>query len=206
MTALGLTCIPVGMTTIWLIIKPPAVDVITEEISEKKLIYQCGETTDALHITLLVFVLFLALFCTYFAYRARKLPENFNEAKFIGFAMFGFCLCWLAFIPAFYDTKGANKELIFSTTVFVSGFCVLSIMYFPKLRFILCFPEQNRPEVFRANIILTNISASSATSPTVDGLVSRSSLVPGSPSLGMERAKHDMQSAVSFGSLTIPTD
>ena len=85
-------------------------------------------------------------------------PENFNEAKFIGFAMFGFCLCWLSFIPTYYDTRGGNKTFIFATTVLLSGFCVLSIMYFPKIRIMICFSKKNRSEVFRSNFVLTNTS------------------------------------------------
>jgi len=35
----------------------------------------------------------------------RKIPENFNEAKYIGFTMYSTCIIWLAFIPIFSGTK-----------------------------------------------------------------------------------------------------
>ncbi len=35
----------------------------------------------------------------------RKIPENFNEAKYIGFTMYSTCIIWLAFIPIFFGTR-----------------------------------------------------------------------------------------------------
>ncbi|ELK25069.1 Metabotropic glutamate receptor 2 [Myotis davidii] len=49
-------------------------------------------------------VLLIAL-CTLYAFKTRKCPENFNEAKFIGFTMYTTCIIWLAFLPIFYVTS-----------------------------------------------------------------------------------------------------
>lgn len=45
------------------------------------------------------------LFSTRYAFKTRKCPENFNEAKFIGFTMYTTCIIWLAFLPIFYVTS-----------------------------------------------------------------------------------------------------
>ena len=42
--------------------------------------------------------------CTYYAIKTRKVPENFNEAKFIGFTMYTTCVIWLAFVPIYFGT------------------------------------------------------------------------------------------------------
>ena len=34
----------------------------------------------------------------------RKIPENFNESKFIGFTMYTTCIIWLAFVPLYFGT------------------------------------------------------------------------------------------------------
>ena len=33
-----------------------------------------------------------------------QVPENFNEAKFIGFTMYTTCIIWMAFVPIYFGT------------------------------------------------------------------------------------------------------
>ena len=35
----------------------------------------------------------------------RNVPENFNEAKFIGFAMYTTCVIWIAFVPIYFGIE-----------------------------------------------------------------------------------------------------
>jgi hypothetical protein len=35
----------------------------------------------------------------------RNVPENFNEAKFIGFAMYCTCVIWIAFVPIYFGSE-----------------------------------------------------------------------------------------------------
>lgn len=46
----------------------------------------------------------LITICTVYAVKTRKIPENFNESKFIGFTMYTTCIIWLAFIPIYFGT------------------------------------------------------------------------------------------------------
>jgi hypothetical protein len=48
---------------------------------------------------------FQIFLCTWYAFKTRKIPENFNEAKYIGFTMYSTCIIWLAFIPIFFGTR-----------------------------------------------------------------------------------------------------
>lgn len=48
--------------------------------------------------------MFLITTCTVYAVKTRKIPENFNESKFIGFTMYTTCIIWLAFVPLFFGT------------------------------------------------------------------------------------------------------
>ena len=46
----------------------------------------------------------LVIVCTFYAIRTRKLPEAFNDSKFIGVSMYTTCIIWLAFIPIYLST------------------------------------------------------------------------------------------------------
>ncbi len=52
----------------------------------------------------------LVVICTFYAVLTRKIPEAFNESKFIGFSMYTTCVVWLSFIPIYFST-GQHVEL-----------------------------------------------------------------------------------------------
>ena len=47
----------------------------------------------------------LIIVCTIYAWITRKIPEAFNESKYIGFTMYTTCVIWLAFVPIYYTTS-----------------------------------------------------------------------------------------------------
>ncbi len=49
--------------------------------------------------------------CTVYAIKTRKVPENFNEAKFIGFTMYTTCIIWLAFVPLYFGTGNSYEVM-----------------------------------------------------------------------------------------------
>ncbi len=51
------------------------------------------------------FVALLVLMCTLYAFKTRNLPNNFNEAKFIGFAMYVTCITWVAFALMYFANR-----------------------------------------------------------------------------------------------------
>ena len=44
-----------------------------------------------------------------YAFKTRKIPENFNEAKYIGFTMYSTCIVWLAFVPIYFGINNDYK-------------------------------------------------------------------------------------------------
>ncbi|VDN98332.1 unnamed protein product [Rodentolepis nana] len=89
----------------------------------------------------LAFPIFLIGMCTIYAIKTRNLPQNFNEAKFIGFTMYTTCVLWLAVIPVYLS--GYETEMVLTLCISVSASIALVILFFPKTYIILCRPEKN---------------------------------------------------------------
>uniref|UniRef100_A0A8D2LJX4 Glutamate metabotropic receptor 2 n=1 Tax=Varanus komodoensis TaxID=61221 RepID=A0A8D2LJX4_VARKO len=77
--------------------------------------------------------------------KTRKCPENFNEAKFIGFTMYTTCIIWLAFLPIFYVTSSDYRvqTTTMCISVSLSGTVVLGCLFAPKMHIILFQPQKN---------------------------------------------------------------
>ena len=156
------TLIPLIGTVIWLILKPLNVAVVMVE--ETNVVY-C-ENEEACHIVQLSYVLLLALLCTYEAFNARKLPESFNEAKFICFSMFAFVLMWVGYIPVCLDIIGSTKQFMTCLFIIIINFLTVLLIYLPKLNIILLHPEHNRHESFRKATLNTCLKEARRMSPT----------------------------------------
>ena len=139
------TLIPVIGTIIWLVLRPLSVSM--EMVEETYVVYCQNE--EACQVVQLVYVLLLALLCTYEAFNARKLPESFNEAKFICFSMFAFVLLWVGYIPVCLDIIGSTKQSMTCLFIILINFLTVMLIYLPKLNIILLHPEHNRHESFR---------------------------------------------------------
>lgn len=93
-------------TIIWLVIEKPD----TKEIYPYPLtaVSTCAVSTFSLMMSL-VYNMVLIILCTLYAFKTRKIPENFNEAKYIGFTMYSTCIVWLAFVPIYFGTNNDYK-------------------------------------------------------------------------------------------------
>lgn len=105
----------------------------------------------------------LALTCTYQAFRTRKLPENYNETKFITFTMVITCIVVTIFIPTYIGTQGIYRTTITCFVFIIGGSATLCCMFVPKLYIILWRPEKNVPMQPRSSTIrLGTISPSAS--------------------------------------------
>ncbi|XP_053298457.1 glutamate receptor, metabotropic 2a [Pleuronectes platessa] len=129
---------------VWLLLEAPGV---RKEVSPERrdvVTLKCN-SKDSSMLMSLTYNCILIILCTVYAFKTRKCPENFNEAKFIGFTMYTTCIIWLAFQPIFYVT--ASDYRVQTTTmcisVSLSGSVVLGCLFAPKVHIILFQPQKN---------------------------------------------------------------
>ncbi|MGH0148481.1 UNVERIFIED_CONTAM: hypothetical protein FKN15_013516 [Acipenser sinensis] len=94
----------------------------------------------------------LIMSCTYYAFKTRNVPANFNEAKYIAFTMYTTCIIWLAFVPIYF---GSNYKIISTCfSVSLSVTVALGCMFTPKIYIIIAKPERNVRSAFTTSDVV----------------------------------------------------
>ena len=131
-----LVSIQIVIAIVWLVVEQPGT---IHEFSLTRTELKCSENPIAGLSIMLGYNFILLLITLYFAFRTRKVPQNFNEAKFINLTIYTLCVLWLAFIPTYYSTAGLGT--VFQTgsltlVIILNAFITLFILFVPKIYFL----------------------------------------------------------------------
>ncbi|XP_063999055.1 extracellular calcium-sensing receptor [Pogoniulus pusillus] len=144
------TFVQIVICVIWLYTAPPS-SYRNHELEDEIIFITCHEGSLMALGFLIGYTCLLAAVCFFFAFKSRKLPENFNEAKFITFSMLIFFIVWISFIPAYASTYGKFVSAVEVIAILAASFGLLACIFFNKVYIILFKPSRNTIEEVRCS-------------------------------------------------------
>uniref|UniRef100_A0A4W3HPS4 G-protein coupled receptor family C group 6 member A n=1 Tax=Callorhinchus milii TaxID=7868 RepID=A0A4W3HPS4_CALMI len=145
------TGLQIVICTMWLVFDGPQPHKESKRFP-KEILLECNEGSYAAFAVMLGYIAFLSLICFMFAFKSRKLPENYNEAKFITFSMLIYFISWVTFVPVYVTTQGKYLPAVEMVTILSSTYGILGCHFFPKCYIILFKKELNTTSSFLKNL------------------------------------------------------
>ncbi|KAE8620424.1 hypothetical protein XENTR_v10010243 [Xenopus tropicalis] len=136
------TFIQLTLCIFWLSISPPFPQ-YNIEAKPGIIVVECNENSQFAFWCMLGYLGFLATVSFTVAFLARRLPDNFNEAKLITFSMLAFLSVWVYFIPASLSAQGKYTVAMEIFAILTSSWALVFCMFLPKCFIILFRPDMN---------------------------------------------------------------
>uniref|UniRef100_A0A8C5PKB8 G-protein coupled receptors family 3 profile domain-containing protein n=1 Tax=Leptobrachium leishanense TaxID=445787 RepID=A0A8C5PKB8_9ANUR len=130
---------------LWLSYSPPYLE-HNIQIKLESIVIECNEGSPTAFWCMLGYLGLLATISFIVAFLARRLPDNFNEAKFITFSMLAFLSVWVSYIPASLSARGKYTVAMEVFAILSSSWALVICMFVPKCFIILFRPHMNSKE------------------------------------------------------------
>ena len=114
-----------------------------------------------LDIALLCYLVIMVIISTSYSFKARKIPENYNEGRCIVFSLYVIILSWIVYYPVHFTLDGMYVSVVSNASTLLCSYGLLVCIFFPKLYIIFWHPEKNTLEYARAQISKHTMAKSS---------------------------------------------
>lgn len=136
---------------LWLVLKSPKRMWEPAKNKDERLLI-CNERSFAAFGAMLSYIGVLALICFGVAFKGRKLPQSYNDAKFITFSMLIYFICWIIFGPVYANVTGRYLPAVEMVVILISAYGILFCQFFTKCYIILFKQEANTESAFRQDV------------------------------------------------------
>ena len=121
--------------SLWMSVTPPYVETVPTSPGAQELIchFPVAPFTTSFVINAILLII-----CAFFAFLTRKLPDNFNESRFIAFCVYSTLIIWLSVLPAYITaTTSSLRVSLLCAMLILNASVPLILIYFPKVYAIL---------------------------------------------------------------------
>ncbi|KAK6165319.1 hypothetical protein SNE40_022267 [Patella caerulea] len=129
------------ISTCILILSTPEARLTMPVSSHKYVELSCDLTLPGV-ASFLSYNIVLVVICSVLAFKTRKLPDNFNESRFISTCVYTTLIIWLAFVSTYF-TAGREylKTVSLSFALILNGTVVLLFLFAPKIYATVCLND-----------------------------------------------------------------
>ncbi|KAK0066489.1 metabotropic glutamate receptor 2 [Biomphalaria pfeifferi] len=112
-------------------------------LTEKYVELSCHMTLPGL-VSFLTYNLVLICLCIVFAFKTRKLPDNFNESRFISMCVSTTLIIWMAFITTYFTaSRDFVRAMVLSVTLLLNHSVAIVFLYAPKIYAAVYLPPED---------------------------------------------------------------
>ena len=133
--------IQVAVVTVYLTLEPS--EVRFDRILSTTKVYIVCKSNLYCFIVMYSYIAFIAVICFVLSFRARKIPANFHETRYITVTMMFYIVIWVVSLPLYFSVSGSLQSLLQMITTWLSNAMILGFMFVPKCYIILARPETN---------------------------------------------------------------
>lgn len=120
------------------------VSVLQVETIDGRLDSRCVFIISPIIVTIVVLICILCISCFVLAFRVRKLPDNYNEARYIFIATAMLCFESVCSIPIYWASTGESRRVLGIVILLLQSYTTLLSYFLPKIYIIFLQPDRNK--------------------------------------------------------------